>query len=1201
MNHSSFPPSVQVDEPSTQPGALCLAQQGQLRRSVLVKQAQDPQQARQMAHEARIHALLEHPGVAVLHGAGEGWLLLQRIHGSSVDQLSASDLAQGRLVELALAVAQTLRFAHGVEVVHGPLSGSDVVSGAYGEVVIRQWSSAQRSGAVLDPALFADKSVLPPEWQQPTPAIIAPSADVFCFAQWLQSLLDILQDRQEYVRLEQWLQQWSNPDPQQRPSMDAVVNSLRTYRDSMAARQRAQQQLSELNQRVQDLQQRQGATQASQWRAWDALATDAGRVVLLDPDGPGQHLRNQALDQLFQLALSNGDLHSAQRCADQLGDHPGPDRQALVQQAQQRFQQRQQQLRRWKQAGLGIAALLICALLAIPFLRWFEWQHSRSERQAESQRLVDQVSAMIASADQPEQIITAQALAMQALGLAVDGEASRAVLRDSALALIDWAHRQQSPRLAEEQLALALEHGLSSAAAQPVIERVSVLRQDHEQRSLQRQRAWTTSIDDWLHRVEHMDEGQMLRAALEWARWQPENEAEEHLLAQRLRAALLSPQVGPRALASEVMRIGHHSFGERAFYPVAALIPSALDPNPKLREPAVAALAVIRPQHLYEEFLDGLVDLRNSGVNVRHRVLEGWVKSREDSDDESPENLRQRQQRLAVAAYRDMNLQIQVASTDRRRLFAELGQARFNNDWNKIEGLSRQILEIPGPINAYAAANLVRSLRRQNRNAEAYEQAKAFSQEHPDNRELDIVFAAAALAAGHRDEVQEPLERAYRYAVAGGFLQAGMRETLIYTLQGSNRAEDAVAVMQAHGDLGEDMWAHLQYVETLFEADLLNEALAKSYEVTGRWPGFHMAYANRGDIYLAMGLLSEALKAAEKGTAIMPRNSSILNAHARTLAAVGRFDHAAARYLMSDALRPGREFPRFHGMLNAHRAAAYQTTLSLASDLFTSNNTSYRWVSQLTAFRACLELDALPAALDILEGMLDADRGSIRDFIARLEIAIPDIRDSEHGWVRPSETARISLGEIQTLMQGDDEQRQRAQPARQALFERYARFHHNEGWPENIATLHDILLAIENDPESIDISAMRQRIPEKVALFNRMRFHLQQVEQETWPILPIAINPNIVASHPLPETGIAIDQESIDRLRALQPRIYERLGDYAAASTNSPIDHLRPRGSVNPERDLKALGRDHGRIDRGWDFPPQVWRDRREQRRAAGE
>lgn len=102
--------------------------------------------------EAKLAGSLEHPGIVPLHEFGtlpdgRPYLTMRIISGRTLaEEMRAAEpgeQSRARFLEILLAVAKTLAFAHARRVVHGDLKPQNVMVGAFGEIQVIDWGFAR--------------------------------------------------------------------------------------------------------------------------------------------------------------------------------------------------------------------------------------------------------------------------------------------------------------------------------------------------------------------------------------------------------------------------------------------------------------------------------------------------------------------------------------------------------------------------------------------------------------------------------------------------------------------------------------------------------------------------------------------------------------------------------------------------------------------------------------------------------------------------------------------------------------------------------------------------------------------------------------------------------------------------------------------------------------------------------------------------
>jgi hypothetical protein len=137
-------------------GVVYLARDRSLNREVALKTtlptlATNPRYATRFDREARLTALLQHPGIPPVHALGvladgRPFLAMKLIKGRTLsDELARSDrVAQlPRLLGVFEQICQTVGYAHSIGIVHRDLKPSNVMVGAFGEVQVMDWGLAR--------------------------------------------------------------------------------------------------------------------------------------------------------------------------------------------------------------------------------------------------------------------------------------------------------------------------------------------------------------------------------------------------------------------------------------------------------------------------------------------------------------------------------------------------------------------------------------------------------------------------------------------------------------------------------------------------------------------------------------------------------------------------------------------------------------------------------------------------------------------------------------------------------------------------------------------------------------------------------------------------------------------------------------------------------------------------------------------------
>ena len=129
-------------------GTVYLARDHELGREVALKVLES-------GAEARILALLEHPGIVPVHDAGtlpDGrcYYAMKFVQGTRLDQYAASTASQSERLRLFLRICEPVAFAHAQGLVHRDLKPANIMSGPFGEVLVLDWGIAKAPDAAVE-------------------------------------------------------------------------------------------------------------------------------------------------------------------------------------------------------------------------------------------------------------------------------------------------------------------------------------------------------------------------------------------------------------------------------------------------------------------------------------------------------------------------------------------------------------------------------------------------------------------------------------------------------------------------------------------------------------------------------------------------------------------------------------------------------------------------------------------------------------------------------------------------------------------------------------------------------------------------------------------------------------------------------------------------------------------------------------------
>jgi formylglycine-generating enzyme required for sulfatase activity/tRNA A-37 threonylcarbamoyl transferase component Bud32 len=182
---------------------------------------------RRFLAEARITALLQHPGIVAVHDRGELpdgrlWFTMKEVRGRTlrevIDELHEASSPEGfapapsgwtfrRLIEAFSRIAQAIAYAHSKGVVHRDLKPDNLMVGEFGEVLVMDWGLARdlslREEAGDEPSVdrarpaemthhgdvLGTPAYMPPEQARGETARHGPASDVYALGAVLHHLL----------------------------------------------------------------------------------------------------------------------------------------------------------------------------------------------------------------------------------------------------------------------------------------------------------------------------------------------------------------------------------------------------------------------------------------------------------------------------------------------------------------------------------------------------------------------------------------------------------------------------------------------------------------------------------------------------------------------------------------------------------------------------------------------------------------------------------------------------------------------------------------------------------------------------------------------------------------------------------------------------------------------------------------------------
>jgi serine/threonine protein kinase len=133
-------------------GAVYMARDRELDRDVALKvlgpTTDTVDLARRLVAEARILARLEHPGIVPVHDVGslpDGRMFytMKLIRGRRLDDASIRSATLSERLQIFERICDATAFAHANQVIHRDLKPTNVMVGAFGEVLVLDWGVAK--------------------------------------------------------------------------------------------------------------------------------------------------------------------------------------------------------------------------------------------------------------------------------------------------------------------------------------------------------------------------------------------------------------------------------------------------------------------------------------------------------------------------------------------------------------------------------------------------------------------------------------------------------------------------------------------------------------------------------------------------------------------------------------------------------------------------------------------------------------------------------------------------------------------------------------------------------------------------------------------------------------------------------------------------------------------------------------------------
>lgn len=329
-----------------------IGQQKSLNREVAIKIGglEGGEKTRRFRAEAILTAHLDHPNIVPVYDAGDCFLVMKRVRGSSLQALidnSWPNLDLPRFVDVLIQICNAVAFAHEKGVLHRDLKPANVMVGEFGEVLLLDWGLSWCFGPInklldaqdpMSDVIAGTPACMPPEIARGEGlAKITPKSDVFCLGAMLymllccdmpfseddpyaslqraakndyRSLLDRVPDAPGGLVLLQ--QQAMQTDPKLRPSAEGFREGLRQWLLKAGNEPEAILARKEAHRLVKEAQKCGHKKWEHQFRCYVEAIASLDRAHSLSPTTLGLlEERRHALDQFIQAALRAGSYQLA--------------------------------------------------------------------------------------------------------------------------------------------------------------------------------------------------------------------------------------------------------------------------------------------------------------------------------------------------------------------------------------------------------------------------------------------------------------------------------------------------------------------------------------------------------------------------------------------------------------------------------------------------------------------------------------------------------------------------------------------------------------------------------------------------------------------------------------------------------------------------------------------------------------------------
>ena len=1221
-----------------------LALQEDLQRQVVVRLRPDAAEYDpELLHEALICAWLDHPGVMTIHDADQRRVVQRCVMLRSLAENWAGISTLADLCEVLIRACQTLAHVHARGVVHGAFEASCLAVGAFGEVLITGWNQARIAGWAVD---------LAKRQQRPPPPMVHDEADVSCDLRALGRLLATLPVSDATAPsaglLQDLIATLEGAGAGSDITVVGVISALSAVQGQVAAEQRAQGLLETATHRLPAAQGSVGGGRLAQ--AQEGLqAVDA--ALALRPDwSAAVTLRRALLAETIMAALALDDLNLAAGLAAD-PDAGLPECTAVA--AAQRALVRRQRLGRALRILSWAALLVIAASVAlVQVVRRHELVEAGRRRQQGAERLMAQ-ALVIKDPVTDSDVRRALVWAVQAVGLDdhPDHRAAVVALAERSIAI----HvEQEALDTAWHHLELARRFGLGPEQAEALIgdpQQEGTIRhaEDAPQRRRREARARRQDLIDHIMDLSgrRLRPTLVARIATMIAGWDRQDDDPEMaaLTAAGLRRLLDTEGSLQEAVLDGLAQLTMRHRQRGLPPPMTTSELKALWPDTSSygRNRILACLLPDDDGSVLPWLADRLAEhihpARSSGPG--RAAFRSWLRRAGPGEEQAVTHLAgaQRDQRLRRLAtlYRIANddaglgrvTALGYEGSEIDGYIQRFRRAYFNGDIAAARAAVRDLDAIEGVDARDLLPSLAELILRRGDKMEAaaiIDEALARPAPSAANRlppdvavtrslpvQAVIIYTQVKRMADAKALVDDVVRY---YSVERDGRSAGDLVTALYTLGMDATALRILAVTLSGLDRSDDMWAYYYLARSLYQHGALAAALSVCNRAIARWPQFHYAYARRARLHALLGHQEAAEADAQMALSIMPRRPGILGGHAEVLMLRGDYDQALSRFLKGRQLMPNYRGEQLSVMNAARQAGHHGSALEVARSRPDEDLRNRLWLLRclLEAGAGDLAVEHLVAWLADTDAAVPLDRQVARMLLDMLLVQVPQLRAT--GWRGMAVADHVpwlwweACATAMTVPLDDETRHQRAL----ALLAKAEALGYRPEVTQAIVAL--IKAAVAGQPSSRLATLAQAIIAEPLSYGAHpaetlLRHHVisKWVEEfqvpsgrPPWPI-PMPTHNFFV---PLACDDLALSpagQQRLVDLLATQRALYG-LDPEEPEHDDEAHRLLAAQPQPAPQRHLSDLATAIRTLSRGqpdWDFPPQSYRERQQQRRAQRE